>query len=124
MAWDLAGSSVSAVSAIFFGCASKEGVYEYIEETSKMLGRHTELNEPDLDVGGTENFYMAALQQINAGAASSSGQAVTIPTSQGPTSSGKSRIEDAAKEEAGAGNLDEETCLTLCNLYLTLTIYI
>ena len=83
-----------------------------------MLGRHTELNEPDLDVGGGENFYMAALQQINVGAASSFGQAVTIPTSQRPTSSGK--IEDAATEEARAGNVDEETCLTLCNLYLML----
>ena len=78
-----------------------------------MLGRHTELNEPDLDVGGGENFYMAALQQINAGAASSSGQAVTIPTSQGPASSVKSGTSDAAKGQAGAGNLDEETSLNI-----------
>eukprot|EP00435_Cladocopium_sp_Y103_P063797 s158_g25.t1 len=86
---------------------SLEGVYEYIEESAKMLGRHTELNEPELDIGGNENIFTAALQQIQSGAASSSGEAVTIATSHAPPeSTSKPGKATAAKETTGASEQD------------------
>ena len=70
-----------------------------------MLNRQTDLNDPEMDIGGNENFFQAALQQINAGAGSASGHAVVIPTSQAPETAPKIGNADPPPEESSGEDI-------------------
>lgn len=59
----------------------EEGLYDYIDESAKQVTRNTELNDGDIDIGGNENIFSAALRQLNAGSA---GDAVVIQLQRVP----------------------------------------
>eukprot|EP00438_Fugacium_kawagutii_P023307 Skav226244 [mRNA] locus=scaffold1218:568080:569018:- [translate_table: standard] len=58
-----------------------EGIYEYIDETTKQVSRNTELTDADIDIGGGETIFNAALSQLSAGMAS---DPVVIQAAQTP----------------------------------------
>lgn len=70
-----------------------------------MLSRNTELNDGEVDIGGTDNIFSAALKQLNAGAASSSGHATVVPSS---LSASASRAPAAHLHGSGANEGDAQ----------------
>lgn len=92
------------------------GRYDYIDESTKQVSRNTELNDADIDIGGNDNVFGAALRQLTLGAASSSSNAVvesSFPLLSTPSSSAGGHRMTPHSDEANGAGADQEDSLWL-----------
>ena len=77
-----------------------------------QVGRHVELNDSEIDVGGNDTIYSSALRQLSAGASSAS-SAVVIPVSSASGVSAGS-ADPPSVDTKGKGSTEEEDCFFSC----------
>ena len=75
------------------------------------MSRNTELNDADIDIGGTDTVFTAALRQLSSGAARSSSNAVVqsgnpLLSTPSASSTGGNRPTPQSEETRGDGEQD------------------